>query len=97
MGHGLGCITHVHQSVISFASLLLDGLRGGALPEAVPEPPPDDRQVAHAAGAGGLAPAGLHGPEKKRIVELGQENNTKSTLVDFKMYSYSVGQVLVLR
>ena len=85
MEQGLGCITQVHQSVISFASLLLDGLRGGALPEAVPEPPPDDRQVAHAAGAGGLAPAGLHGPEKKTIVELSHEKNTQSTLVHLIM------------
>ncbi len=39
---------------------LLDGGGHGALPEAVPEPAPDAVQVAHAAGAGGRAAAGLH-------------------------------------
>ena len=40
--------------------LLRDGDR--ALPEAVPEPPPDVGEVPHPAGAGGLPPSGLDGP-----------------------------------
>ena len=45
----------------SILLLLRDG--DGALPEAVPELPPDDGEVAHAPGAGGLATTGLHRPK----------------------------------
>ena len=34
----------------------------GSFPESIPEPPPDHREMPHAAGAGGLPPAGLDGP-----------------------------------
>ena len=60
--------------------LLRDG--DGALAEPVPVLPPDDGEVAHAAGPGGAAAAGLHGPGQERQEKHAKVKRTADTIIN---------------